>query len=65
VEVPDEDLGRVVMQNVVPRLSLTPGAIRHSGPATLGRDQEYVEGIIRQFSEGPTGPRRRRYSEEV
>lgn len=51
VEVPDEDLGHVVMQNVVPRLSLTPGAIRHSGPATLGRDREYVEGIIRQYEE--------------
>ncbi|MDX2003841.1 MAG: CoA transferase [Meiothermus sp.] len=51
LEVPDEDLGAVTMQNVVPRLSLTPGSIRHTGPAAPNHDAEYVETIIRQFQE--------------
>jgi crotonobetainyl-CoA:carnitine CoA-transferase CaiB-like acyl-CoA transferase len=42
VEVPDEDLGTVLMQNVVPRLSLTPGSIRHSGRTRLGADNDAV-----------------------
>jgi crotonobetainyl-CoA:carnitine CoA-transferase CaiB-like acyl-CoA transferase len=33
VDVADEDLGRVKMQNVLFRLSRTPGEIRHTGPA--------------------------------
>jgi crotonobetainyl-CoA:carnitine CoA-transferase CaiB-like acyl-CoA transferase len=32
VAVPDSDLGTVRMQNVVPKLSRTPGRIRHAGP---------------------------------
>lgn len=51
LEVPDEDLGSVIMQNVVPRLSLTPGRIQHPGPAAPNRDVEYVEAIIHQFQE--------------
>jgi crotonobetainyl-CoA:carnitine CoA-transferase CaiB-like acyl-CoA transferase len=30
-EIPDDDLGTVTMADVVPKLSATPGAIRHSG----------------------------------
>jgi formyl-CoA transferase len=30
--VADEELGDTVMQSVVPRLSHTPGGIRHAGP---------------------------------
>lgn len=51
LEVPDQDLGTVTMQNVVPRLSLTPGSIRHTGPAAPNHDAEYVETIVRQFQE--------------
>lgn len=51
VQVPDGDLGSVIMQNVVPRLSLTPGSIRRSGPATANHDAEYVEAIIRHLKE--------------
>jgi len=32
VSVADEDLGTVRMQNVVPKLSRTPGAVRYAGP---------------------------------
>jgi crotonobetainyl-CoA:carnitine CoA-transferase CaiB-like acyl-CoA transferase len=41
VEAPDEDLGGVAMAAVVPRLSDTPGRIRHSGHA-LGQDTRRV-----------------------
>jgi crotonobetainyl-CoA:carnitine CoA-transferase CaiB-like acyl-CoA transferase len=34
VEVPDPDLGSVVMHNVFPRLSRTPGSIRSTAPAS-------------------------------
>ena len=42
VEIPDLDLGLAVMPNIVPRLSRTPGAIRHSGKTTIGADQDDV-----------------------
>jgi crotonobetainyl-CoA:carnitine CoA-transferase CaiB-like acyl-CoA transferase len=32
VDVPDEELGSVTMHNVVPRLSITPGALRRPAP---------------------------------
>ena len=40
-DVPDEDFGSVKLTNVVPRLSATPGAIRHSGHRT-GQDTRRV-----------------------
>ena len=40
-KVPDDDLGTVTMTNVVPRLSATPGAIRHSG-RRVGQDTRQV-----------------------
>ena len=42
VEIPDLDLGLAVMPNIVPRLSRTPGEIRHSGKTTIGVDQDDV-----------------------
>lgn len=42
VEVPDPELGSVVMHNVTPRLSRTPGRIRGTAPA-IGQDQKLVE----------------------
>jgi crotonobetainyl-CoA:carnitine CoA-transferase CaiB-like acyl-CoA transferase len=39
--VPDDDLGTVTMPDVVPRLSATPGAIRHAGHR-IGQDTRKV-----------------------
>lgn len=41
ITVDDEVLGPVAMQNVVPRLSATPGSVRHTGPQ-LGAHNEEV-----------------------
>ena len=38
---PDDDLGTVAMANVVPRLSATPGAVRHAGHR-VGQDTRQV-----------------------
>jgi crotonobetainyl-CoA:carnitine CoA-transferase CaiB-like acyl-CoA transferase len=40
---PDDDFGSVAMANVVPRLSATPGAIRHAGHR-IGEDTRRVLG---------------------
>src|SRR4029079_17778710 len=32
VDVPDEEIGSVTIHNVIPRLSATPGALRHPAP---------------------------------
>ncbi|WP_103963021.1 CaiB/BaiF CoA transferase family protein [Nonomuraea solani] len=45
VEVPDEELGSVTMQNVLFRLSDTPGEIRWPGRA-IGRDTDEVLGEL-------------------
>lgn len=56
VRVPDPERGEIAMQNVFPRLSETPGRIRHVGPALgadtdavltdwLGRSSEEIEGL--------------------
>jgi crotonobetainyl-CoA:carnitine CoA-transferase CaiB-like acyl-CoA transferase len=44
-EVPDEHLGSVMMQSPVPRMSRTPGRIRHSG-VSLGGDTAEVLGEL-------------------
>ena len=41
VDVEHPDFGLIKMQNLAPRLSDTPGAVRHVGP-TLGEDNDYV-----------------------
>lgn len=56
VDVEDRDLGTVKMHNIVPRLSGTPGQIRHTGPAlnqhgrevllSLGFPPERVDDLI-------------------
>ena len=40
-KVPDDDLGTVTMTDIVPKLSATPGAIRHSGHR-IGQDTRRV-----------------------
>lgn len=46
VGVPDDDLGELTMQNVVPRLSATPGRIRHPGHTSIGADQGLVDAAL-------------------
>ena len=41
IEAPDQHLGTVAMPAVVPRLSETPGAIRHAG-RDVGQDSRAV-----------------------
>jgi crotonobetainyl-CoA:carnitine CoA-transferase CaiB-like acyl-CoA transferase len=41
VTVDDDELGRVRMHDVVPRLSCTPGTVRHAG-RPIGSDNERV-----------------------
>jgi crotonobetainyl-CoA:carnitine CoA-transferase CaiB-like acyl-CoA transferase len=45
--IADADLGQIRMQNVTPKLSRTPGTIRHAGPR-LG---EHTETILRDWLE--------------
>ena len=45
VEVSHPDFGPLPMQNVVPKLSVTPGAVRSAGPA-LGEHNDYVWGSL-------------------
>jgi crotonobetainyl-CoA:carnitine CoA-transferase CaiB-like acyl-CoA transferase len=42
VDAPDPALGSVKMANVVPRLSATPGRVRHAGGQTIGADTHSV-----------------------
>jgi formyl-CoA transferase len=51
VEVDDPDLGPSLVQNVVPKLSATPGGIDHLGPA-LGAHNDAVYGDLLGYDEG-------------
>jgi crotonobetainyl-CoA:carnitine CoA-transferase CaiB-like acyl-CoA transferase len=42
VEAPDRELGSIKMANVVPRLSETPGRVRHAGGGVVGADTRDV-----------------------
>ncbi len=56
VDLPDDDLGQVMMHNIVPRLSATPGAIRRPAPrlgqhtrevlVLLGRDDAETAALV-------------------
>lgn len=50
VAAPDDDFGTVAMANVVPRLSATPGAVRHAGHAT-GQDTRRVLADVLELSD--------------
>jgi crotonobetainyl-CoA:carnitine CoA-transferase CaiB-like acyl-CoA transferase len=44
LEVPSPLGGVLHMAGVVPRLTVTPGAVRHAGPPAVGQDNEEVYG---------------------
>lgn len=46
VTLPDADLGEVTMQNVVPRLSRTPGRIRWTGQTDIGAGMDRIKDWI-------------------
>lgn len=54
VSVPDAELGTVRMQGVVPKLSETPGAVRHAGQR-LGESNELVYGELLGMSSAQMG----------
>jgi len=46
VRVPHPDFGELAMQNVAPKLSATPGAVRTAGPALGAHNQEIYHGLL-------------------
>lgn len=52
VDAPDAELGSVKMANVVPRLSATPGRVRHAGGHTVGGDTRAVLRGLAGLSDG-------------
>ncbi|MGE0854368.1 MAG: CaiB/BaiF CoA transferase family protein [Hyphomicrobiaceae bacterium] len=46
VEVPDEELGRVKLQNAFPFMSRTPGEVRHAGPRLGAHNDEILGGDL-------------------
>jgi crotonobetainyl-CoA:carnitine CoA-transferase CaiB-like acyl-CoA transferase len=58
VDLPDAEMGRLPMHNIIPRLSATPGRLRHPAPAlgehtaeilgSLGLDRAEIEGLARE-----------------
>jgi len=46
ISVPDDELGSVAMQNVVPRFSLTPGEVRRAGPRLGEHNREIFQGML-------------------
>jgi crotonobetainyl-CoA:carnitine CoA-transferase CaiB-like acyl-CoA transferase len=53
ITLPDDDLGEVTMQNIVPRLSRTPGRIRHTGKTQIGADMNRIRDWIGDLAEIP------------
>jgi crotonobetainyl-CoA:carnitine CoA-transferase CaiB-like acyl-CoA transferase len=58
VDLPDAEMGRLPMHNVIPRLSETPGRLRRPAPAlgehtaeilgSLGLDRAAIQGLARE-----------------
>jgi formyl-CoA transferase len=46
VTVPHPDFGELPMQNAVPKLSATPGAVRSAGPALGEHNDEIYGGLL-------------------
>jgi formyl-CoA transferase len=51
VDVPHPVFGSLKMQNVAPRLSDTPGAVRHAGPELGEHTEDVLKGILGIASE--------------
>lgn len=51
VRVPDKDLGEAIVQNVVPKFSLTPGSVEHLGPRLGEHNDEIYRGELGYSSE--------------
>lgn len=45
--VTDDDIGTIRMQNVFPRMSRTPGRIRHAGPRIGAQHQDVLDELVR------------------
>ncbi len=58
VTVEDPEIGAFPMQNVIPRLSETPGEVRWTGPA-LGQHNEEVYGGLLKLDDERAGLRER------
>jgi len=54
IDIEHPDFGTMKMQNVAPRLSETPGKVRHVGP-TLGEHNDYVFGELLGLDEAARG----------
>ena len=59
VEVEDPDIGPFPMQNVVPRLSETPGEVRWTGPKLGQHNDEVYKEILGESEEDLDGLRER------
>ncbi|HET7272370.1 MAG TPA: CoA transferase, partial [Rubrobacter sp.] len=59
VEVDDPEIGPFPMQNVVPRLSETPGEVRWTGPALGQHNDEVFKGVLGMSEEDLAGLRER------
>ncbi|HLS77726.1 MAG TPA: CaiB/BaiF CoA-transferase family protein, partial [Nocardia sp.] len=46
VRIAHPEFGELPMQNVVPKLSVTPGAVRHAGPALGSHNDEIYRGVL-------------------
>jgi formyl-CoA transferase len=46
IAMTDPELGELIGPGVVPRLSATPGAARHTGRWTLGHDNDAIYGDL-------------------
>jgi formyl-CoA transferase len=46
VRVPHPEFGELAMQNVVPKLSATPGAVRTAGPELGQHNDEVYGGLL-------------------
>jgi crotonobetainyl-CoA:carnitine CoA-transferase CaiB-like acyl-CoA transferase len=67
VDLPDAELGRLPMHNIIPRLSTTPGRLRGSAPklgehtaevlGSLGLEPEEIEALAREGIIRPAGDR--------
>ena len=65
VDLPDTEIGKLPMHNVIPRLSATPGRLRSPAPAlgehtaealgALGLDRAAIDGLIRDGVIGIAG----------